>query len=237
LGPFVGVGDPIYNTADSRWQDRTTSSLFSRWFSQKPLRPAEPSLARLPGSGREIQACSRSWSSSEAPTLLSGAAITRVRLEEVLSSHPAVLHLATHVLQPMAQRELAIIAIGLDARGQPDFLTPDEIAAHVYRPGLVVLTGCSSGQGKALPGVGLFGITRAWLLSGAQAVVASHWPTPDESGELFQQFYRAYPAGLNQISSAGAATALRSAQIAMLHAGSWQARPSYWAGFYVTGKD
>jgi len=232
LGRFVGVGDPIYNTADARWQSPPRS-----WFAALPDRAAEPSLARLPGSGREIQACSREWRSRETPTLLLGKAVNRQHLEPLLSSHPAVLHLATHILQPMAQRELAIIAIGLDARGQPDFLTPNEIAVHNYRPGLVVLSGCSSGQGKALPGVGLFGITRAWLLSGAQAVVASHWPTPDESGDLFQNFYRDYPIEQNQISSAAAATALRSAQIAMLRAGSWRANPRYWAGFYVVGKD
>jgi len=237
-GSFVGIGDPIYNTADSRYKnsDEYRPASFIR-FGRIPRSDSTLTLARLPGSGREVEGCARVWPAADPATVLSGRNLTREKLEGLLSSHPAVLHIATHVVQPMAQRELAIIAIGLDARGQPDFLTPTEIAAHQYKPGLVVLTGCSSGRGKALPGVGLLGLTRAWLLSGGQSVVASHWPTPDESGDLFQQFYKAYPFSSGEISSAFAASALRSAQIAMLRSGSWRAKPQYWAGFYVMGKD
>lgn len=235
-GPFVGIGDPIYNTADNRWPAKPDAGV-TNWFRLNARKKSEPQFARLPGSRREIEKSGQAWMGGVPPVLLSGRDINRARVEQILSSSPAVIHFATHVLQPMAQRELAMIAIGLDARGQPDFLTPNEIAAHLYQPGLVVLTGCSSGQGRALPGVGLFGLTRAWLLSGAQSVVASHWPTPDESGDLFQKFYQAYPNHSQEISSASVAGALRSAQVAMLHSGTWQARPSFWAGFYVMGKD
>jgi CHAT domain-containing protein len=235
-GQFVGIGDPIYNTADSRLP-RQAEQAPPSWFRLQAAEVTEPPLTRLPGTGQEVERCARAWTGAGKPVLLRGTGATRQAIERALSAHPAVLHFATHVYQPMAQRELAMIAIGLDMHGQPDFLTPNEIAAHRYQPGLVVLTGCSSGQGRAMPGVGLIGLTRAWLLSGAQSVVATHWPTPDESGEFFQKFYQSYPLQRGEISSASAAIALRSAQVAMLGSATWRDRPRYWAGFYVMGKD
>ena len=68
-------------------------------------------------------------------------------------------------------------------------------------------------------------------------VVASHWPTPDEPGALFQHFYAQYPKASNRISNSGTAAALRAAQLVMLQSASWRARPRYWAAFYAMGKD
>ncbi len=184
-----------------------------------------------------MQACARSWTSPQQPNILLGRQVERASLETMLASQPSVLHLATHVVQPLGQKEQAMLAIGLDASGQPDFLTPTEIGSHLYRPGLVVMTGCSSGQGSAQPGAGLLGLTRSWILTGAQSVVASHWPTLDNTGVLFQEFYSAYPFNETEISSAAVAAALQHAQVKMLHSVGWRAQPRHWAAFYVMGKD
>jgi CHAT domain-containing protein len=96
---------------------------------------------------------------------------------------------------------------------------------------LVVLSGCSSGGADALPASGLMGLTRAWLAAGARAVVASHWPTPDDRGVLFMDFYKHF----RETPDAGPAVALRRAQLDMLRAGGWRSDPQYWATYFVNG--
>src|SRR5262249_14855479 len=65
-GTFLGVGDPVYNTADSRWR----APMFNAgWFASTvapPLLSAHAStgggqLARLVESAAEIDSCSRTW--------------------------------------------------------------------------------------------------------------------------------------------------------------------------------
>ena len=55
---------------------------------------------------------------------------------------------------------------------------------------LVVMTGCATGTGDVRVGAGLLGLTRAWMMAGARAVVATNWPVPDIDGDLIPDFYR-----------------------------------------------
>jgi CHAT domain-containing protein len=75
------------------------------------------------------------------------------------------------------------------------------------------------------------GLTRAWLIAGAQSVLASRWATPDEEGELFEAFYK----DLSSHRHADPSQALRSAQLEMIHAGGWRAEPRYWGTYFVVG--
>jgi CHAT domain-containing protein len=220
-GPFVGLGDPVYNTADPRWRRGTKTS----------FKTASLEMARLPGSGREIRACAKAWDPGAAgPVLLEGPAVSRAALLEALRSGPAVVHVAAHVVA--AQDRRALIALSLLPTGDAELLGSDEIAAWRVRPGLIVLSGCSSGLGEAPPGTGLMGLTRAWLAAGASSVIASRWPTPDDSGELFISFYRYLRSG-----SRFPDVALRKAQLDMLRSGTWRSLPRYWAAYFAVGKE
>jgi len=232
-GRFVGVSDPIFNTADSRWDGQRPSRWALFWKAHAGS-PAD--LPRLPATWAEIQACARAWSSSQPALLLEGAQTRREYLTRILASRPAVIHFATHVVQTR-QKDQSMIAIGLDREGEADYLTTSEISASRYEAGLVVLSGCGSGLGKALPGAGLFGLTRAWLLAGARTVAATGWPIADDAGPLMQAFYSHYRAGASGLNSASAAEALQAGQIDMLRAGGWRAKPVYWAAFFLTGRD
>jgi CHAT domain-containing protein len=108
---------------------------------------------------------------------------------------------------------------------------PLEITRGNIHAGVVVLSGCSSGRADTLPASGLMGLTRAWLAGGARAVVASHWPTPDDTGSLFVDFYQ----HLCTRPQAGPAVALQQAQLDMLRAGGWRSHPRYWATHFVVG--
>lgn len=244
-GPFVGVGDPVYNMADARWRGAGTLSAAASQAASFPSlmgafsRDATPGddlhLVRLPGSAREVAACAAAWGGSRAPTLLEGAAASRQRLQAALDGHPAVLHFATHMLVSTAHSSFAVrtglIVLSLNHNGQHEVLGPVEIATWNLDGALVSLSGCSSGSGDALPATGLMGLTRACQAAGARAVVASHWPTPDDAGTLFLSFYRY----LRAAPQAGPAVALQRAQVDMLQSRTWRSNPLYWGAYFVVG--
>jgi len=77
----------------------------------------------------------------------------------------------------------------------------------------------------------LMGLTRACQAAGAAAVVASHWPTPDDAGSLFLSFYR----HLRTDPRTGPAAALQRAQVDMLRSHTWRSNPLYWGAYFITG--
>ena len=75
------------------------------------------------------------------------------------------------------------------------------------------------------------GLTRAWLMAGARAVVATEWATPDDVGIFFRRFYQ----HLRRSSLRDPAEALRAAQIEALRSNDWRSQPSFWAGYFALG--
>jgi tetratricopeptide (TPR) repeat protein len=235
-GAFVGVADPVYNMADTRWKGRPAGSFLGLFTARADESTAgDLHLARLAGSAREVAACAAAWSGSGTATLLEGPAASRQRLQAALNSHPAVLHFATHVLHSSVDSSRGarsgLIVLSLTQRGQPEVLSPAEVATLNLDGALVSLSGCSSGSADALPATGLMGLTRACQAAGASAVVASRWPTPDDAGALFLSFY----SNLRATPEDGPAIAMQRAQIEMLRSRTWRANPVYWGAYFVTG--
>ncbi|MEJ7607477.1 MAG: CHAT domain-containing protein [Bryobacteraceae bacterium] len=220
---FTGIGDAIYNNADPRG-------------SRSSERPAQQ-FPRLPGSGREIRVAARSWSQDREPTLLEGAKVTRNAVRSALEASPGIAHFALHVVQNPTASDQVLLALGL--RGsEPEYLSPSEIAAERVSASVVVLSGCGSGTGKALPGAGLLGLTRAWLAAGARSVTATYWPIPDDAESFFQQYYSALNrTASGQLGARASAEALRVAQLHMIRNGGAHAVPRYWSAFFTVGKD
>ncbi len=233
-GRFLGVGDAIYNTADPRWKGPAPPQpgFLSVAFAASMPPAGGPALARLPGTAREVEACARIWNArSGGAILLEGADASPDRLRDALRGPLSVVHIAAHFLQEPAAPHASMIALSLAGSGSPQVFSPLEITRTRIDAGVVVLSGCNSGRADALPASGLMGLTRAWLAGGARAVIASHWPTPDDTGAMFVDFYR-YLCSRPQ---AGPAAALQRAQLDMLHAGGWRSRPRYWATYFVVG--
>jgi CHAT domain-containing protein/tetratricopeptide (TPR) repeat protein len=97
---------------------------------------------------------------------------------------------------------------------------------------LVVLGACDSAEGVSDGGGGA-SLARAFLAAGARTVLAALWEIDDRaSEELFAAFYDRLKRGL------APATALREAQLAMIHSQDSALRsPVAWAGFQVIGAD
>ena len=213
---LVGLGDAIYNGADAR-------------LGHARIAADAPVLPRLVASGREIEAAAQAWDGPAV--LLRGHEASRENLLEQLRRRPAVVHLATHYLESAAPPRYGLIALSLVPGRQMDLLTPFEISHWHIATGLVVLSGCHSAAGQALPGTGVMGLTRAWLAAGAQSVIGTLWNTPDDDGALFGALYRS----LRGSAEFDAARALRAAQMEFIRSGGRHARPEYWGAYFAVG--
>jgi CHAT domain-containing protein/predicted negative regulator of RcsB-dependent stress response len=238
---FVGVADPIYNLADSRRV---------RGFTLLPVQHMQTNvtLARLVGSEREVRSAAQQ---SGAPDvrILTGKDASEVNLRSALAKHPEIVHFAVHVVSPeipngedasdFSASGQAALALSLTGDNIPELLTKENIATLRVPGSLVVLSGCSSQQGENLPSAGLVGLSRAWLLAGASAVVVSAWPTPDDSGRFFSNFYRHLQGGgARQANLATrAAAALQQTQLDMQNSSGYRTSPAFWGAYSLISKE
>jgi CHAT domain-containing protein len=230
-GWFLGVGDAIYNAADPRWRGQKStepkkSASFLGGFLTIGAARADWQLGRLVGSAEELKASAANWGGAGPAVLLQGADARRDVFLSQLSVGPSLIHLATHIIDSPDRQ--ASIAFGLGSGGQTEFLTTTEVASLRVPGAFVAMTGCDSGSGEVRPGVGLLGLTRAWQMAGASAVLATSWPLRDSSGELLAAFYK-------HLRHFPAAEALRRSQMEMLYSGTWRSAPSYWVPYQIIG--
>ena len=230
---FVGIGDPIYNIADLR-ERRSEDALGN-------VNRAAMALPRLPGSDREVRSAARE-SGMQRSEILVGEHATLADLQKAIAERPEILHFAVHVIAPDTGEELsdtsqAALALSLTKDNMPELLTPEAIATMRVPGSLVILSGCSSQTGEILPSAGLMGLSRAWLLAGASAVVVSAWPTPDDSGRFFFSFYKHFDAASAGTLAERAAYALEQAQVEMEHGAGYRSSPKFWAAYSVISKE
>jgi CHAT domain-containing protein len=101
---------------------------------------------------------------------------------------------------------------------------------------LVVLSACETGLGQVENGEGVFGLRRALLEAGAQAVLMSMWPVPDaETEKLMTLFYERWLSGMDKHE------ALHEAQMELRKELQvrWQVDqppPHFWAAFVLVGQ-
>ncbi len=228
-GRFVGVADPIYNFADAR---RNRSQTFVK--TKQATTPI--ALARLVASDLEIRSAAKA-SGMRDVQLLEGREASGAALQQAIDSKPEVLHFAVHVVSPDKNPQQAALALSLTKESMPELLTSEAIATYRVPGSLVVLSGCSSAKGEVLPSAGLMGLTRAWLLAGASAVIASAWATPDDSGRFFACFYRHLQAIKSGSLAKRAAAALQQAQLEMEQSKGYRSLPSFWAAYSIISKE
>lgn len=93
---------------------------------------------------------------------------------------------------------------------------------------MVVLSACESGLGEVAPGEGVAGLRRAFLVAGAETVVASLWKVDDAvTRELMRFFYSYLRLGEGRVEAMQHA----SQEIRAEHP-----HPYYWASFIVIGQ-
>jgi CHAT domain-containing protein len=99
---------------------------------------------------------------------------------------------------------------------------------------LVILSACDSGTGDVKIGEGIMSLRRAFLIAGAESVLASHWPVSDKAtSRLMTEFMRRWRAGEPR------AQAWREAQLELLRSKGAKedfSNPYFWSAFTLTGQ-
>jgi CHAT domain-containing protein len=187
------------------------------------------------GGEHEIKSSAKASGVPEAEMLM-GVNASGSKIREAVKQPPEVLHFAVHVVSPAGRPAEAALALSLANGGMPELLTAESVATYRVPGSLVVLSGCSTQQGSVIPGAGLVGLSRSWLLAGASAVIVSAWPTPDDSGQFFSTFYSHYRQAQGSVAQR-ASIALQQTQIDMQHSGDYRKDPTFWAAYSIVSKE
>ncbi|MBT4044737.1 MAG: CHAT domain-containing protein [Rhodospirillaceae bacterium] len=147
-------------------------------------------LPQLPGARAEATAVAGLY---EATPML-GEDATEAALRRAIGEGISVLHLATHGSFDAA--EPLNSAIVLTGNGKPARLTAARLFEAPLRAGLVVLSACETGVGRATAGDDYLGLTRSLYLGGARTVLNSLWPVADKGTDLYmRKFHEVARAG------------------------------------------
>jgi CHAT domain-containing protein len=142
-----------------------------------------------------------------------------------------VVHYAGHSATDASDPLRSSILLDGNRYGPNSVTAVDISQQRLWKNAVVVLSSCDSSVGNSRDGVGMRGLTSAFLIGGAGSVVGSLWPVEASStSQLMISFHRAFVTEQMPV-----AQALRQAQLAFLQSNSEHSHPYYWSGFEVTG--
>ncbi|MEM9558000.1 MAG: CHAT domain-containing protein [Acidobacteriota bacterium] len=193
-------------------------------------------LTPLPHVRREVESLSRLFGSRARVFL--GSEATEEQAKD-LDTSTRVVHFATHAWVddrfPLESGLLLSIPQRIEPGRDNGVLQAWEVIEQIRLDAdLVTLSGCRTGLGRAFSNEGILGLTRAFHVAGARAVLASLWQVSDAStGTLMMRFYHHMRQGLSVAES------LRAAQLDLVRTAVSDdldvGRPFHWAGFQLFG--
>jgi CHAT domain-containing protein len=142
----------------------------------------------------------------------------------------SVLYYAGHSAFDIRNALQSSILLDGDRPGPNMVSALDIMQQHIRKNAVILLSSCESSVGNATDGAGIGGLTSAFLLGGAGAVVGSLWPV--ESASTMQLMSGAFDSLIRQGQSP--AESLRAAKIELLRNRATR-DPYYWSGFVLTG--
>ena len=146
------------------------------------------------------------------------------------ASEAPIIHFACHAILDPERAARTALLIAPDESGDGLF-NLSEVLGLDLGARLVILSACSSAQGKAYDGEGLRGLSRSFFVAGARFVLASIAPLEDGVAPRFLDAFTAKLAEGTNLSEA-----LLSARRAMLKK-RFSAHPALWAPFVLHGQD
>lgn len=158
-----------------------------------------------------------------------GKQATKGTILQSLREGVAIIHFAAH---GTTEGEIALTpSVTTGIPKENDYiLTIKEVQESGIRPQLVVLSCCHSGRGE-IKAEGVIGMSRAFLASGARAVVASLWAIDDQATMIFMEKFYSHLSG-----GESASVCLQKAMKGMRETEQCN-KPRYWAAFFLIGDD
>jgi CHAT domain-containing protein len=146
-----------------------------------------------------------------------------------------IVHLAVHAVADTVRPELSALILskyGADGRRRPGVFRLHAVTAEInLRADVVVLSACSSVDGRDVPGEGLMGLARGFFAAGATSVIGALTTVQEEPTlELMKVLYEEM-LGPHQRRPA---EALRLAQMKMIGSRRF-GDPFYWSPFVFIG--
>ena len=181
-----------------------------------------PLIGPLPGARAEVRAIRPLY--RDARITEGASADTSALIREL--EHASIVHFAGHTVFDERHPERSFLAASGGALTAPRIGRLD-----LRRLELAVLSTCDASRAERSRAAGFSGITDAFLGAGADGVVGATWRVADErSMTAMSAFHRAY------VASRDPATALRDAQLSLLHSPDAGLRsPATWAAYrYIT---
>ena len=183
--------------------------------------PMPQSLSSLPGAETEAKAIANIVNT----TPIIGQTATETKVVERMQQSK-LIHLATHGLFDEHQGLQSSLAFA-ESDNSEGFLTAAEVLDLKLDAELVVLSACNTGRGK-ITGDGVVGLSRSFLLAGAQNTMVSLWYVPDlATSTLMTNFYQYLQENHSKPQ------ALRQA---MLRTMKEYPAPYEWAAFMLVGQ-
>jgi CHAT domain-containing protein len=188
-----------------------------------------PRFRRLPGAAEEALEVAQALPGS---VVLLGEKATRSAFLAGADKH-TVVHFGGHaVINPDFPLLSQLVFAPRASSAERGVLYARDLLGYRFpRTRLVVLAACRGADGSGPDGLGLSGLSEAFLSTGIPAVLAHLWNLDDQhSSAFFRAFYRQIGAGLPPEA------ALRATQIELLRGGEAALRaPQNWAGFELFG--
>ena len=196
----------------------------------RPARDAIVSFGSQDDDSSEIKELTALRDIYSKVTTFAGEKVDKPKFLHAMTMAP-IFHYAGHSVTDAVDPLRSSILLDGNRYG-PNSVTAVDIAQRrMWDNAVVVLSSCDSAVGNSRDGVGMRGLTSAFLIGGAGSVVGSLWPVEASStAELMIGFHRAFAS-----ANIPVAQALRQAQLRFMKSFPERSHPYYWSGFVVTG--
>ncbi|MBD2338458.1 CHAT domain-containing protein [Calothrix sp. FACHB-156] len=239
--PSIQVLDLTRGLRERRNKNRGENASISRFQSSALIvgNPApmpillKTQLKALPNAEKEANAIANLLQT----TAMTGEKATETNILQELPK-ARLIHLATHGLLEYGSQggksygqDLGIpgaIALAPTSATNNGLLTADEIINLPLNAELVVLSACSTGQGR-ISGDGVIGLSRSFISAGTESVLVSLWSVPDKAtADLMTEFYSQLQQNNHKAQS------LRNAMLKLVK--EYPETPKNWAAFTLIGE-
>lgn len=213
---FLGIGNPVLH--GKRPASSGLGSIMARSAEYLADVSAIAALRPLPGTQRELEGLARALGASEA-NLITGAQATEARVKsDGRLARVHILSFATHGLLPgnldgLSEPGLVLTPPAEASGGDDGLLLASEVARLELNARQVLLSACNTASASGEPGAdSLSTLARAFLVAGAETVIASRWSVLDDATAALVTTMASRRAANPALTPAGA---LREAMIAV----------------------